>query len=126
MDLASFIAGGLAVVIATTAVKIRDHFFAKIKIEQERIPFSIDEDDEEEEEEEVPVKKIPAKYSLTEDDIKEAIKDWLYNNHDVEDNGITVTFHVETKQEQPDTPYRGGMSDWVDKTIITATAEESD
>ena len=124
MDLLSFMAGCVTVLVATAVTRIQIRLFSKF--EEEKAPLSIVDNEVEEEKEEEPMKKIPAKYTLSEDDIKEAIKEWLYNNHDVEDNGIVVTFQVETKQEQPDTPYRGGMSDWVDKTIITATAEEID
>lgn len=69
------------------------------------------------------MKKIPEKFHLDEEDIKEAITEWLSNNHDVEED-VTITFQVEHKQEQPQTPYRGGMSDWIDKVVITAVAEK--
>lgn len=71
------------------------------------------------------MKKTTVKYHLDEEEIKEAIQEWLENNHDVEAE-VTITFQVEHKQEQPQTPYRGGMSDWIDVTVITATAEEAE
>lgn len=69
------------------------------------------------------MKKTTVKYHLDEEEIKEAIREWLLNNHDV-DEDLKVTLNVEHKQEQPNTPYRGGMSDWVDVPVFTAVAEE--
>lgn len=69
------------------------------------------------------MKKTTVKYHLDEEEIKEAIREWLFNNHDV-DESLKVTLNVEHKQEQPNTPYRGGMSDWVDVAVFTAVAEE--
>ena len=70
------------------------------------------------------MKKTTVKSHLDEDEIKEAIKEWLYNNHDVDTDDLTVKLNVEHKQEQPNTPYRGGMSDWIDVAVFTAVAEE--
>lgn len=112
---------GMSVVVyfvSPLLIKVIDRKYlpAHVEVEEE----SEDEDEEEDED----MKKIPEKFHLDEDDIKEAIKEWLYNNHDVDTDDITVTLSVEHKQEQPDTPYRGGMSDWVDKAIFSAVAEK--
>lgn len=70
--------------------------------------------------------RTPARYTLNEGDIKEAISEWLYNNHDVEIQPSDVKLCVERQQKEPSTPYRGGMSDWVDVEVFSATAEETD
>ena len=68
------------------------------------------------------MERIPEKLVLTEDDIKEAIQRWLASEHDI-DEDVTITFHVEHKQSLPNSPYRGGMSDFIDTAIITATVD---
>lgn len=70
--------------------------------------------------------RTPAKYFMDEADIKEAIAQWLWNEHEVEIEADDIKLHVEHKQEEPKTPYRGGMSDWVDVAIFSATAEEGE
>lgn len=42
------------------------------------------------------MKKTTVKYHLDEEEIKEAIREWLLNNHDV-DESLKVTLNVEHK-----------------------------
>lgn len=76
------------------------------------------------------MKKIPESYELTEEDIKEAITYWL-NNHEeygseVEDFDFTVTLKTEERRVPPPGGHRGGMSDDVVMTIVSAVAVKNE
>jgi|HubBroStandDraft_5_1064220.scaffolds.fasta_scaffold37058_2 hypothetical protein len=66
------------------------------------------------------MKKIPESFDLDEEDIKEAIVDWLnkveyYDT--IDDVDFDITLSVEKKFD-----VRPGMDDWSEKNIITAKA----
>lgn len=73
------------------------------------------------------MKKIPAQYVLTEEDIKEAITEWLNENHkdsDEEWGNFKITFSQERQDRlAPKGAPVGGMSDY-SVTVITAVATE--
>lgn len=73
------------------------------------------------------MKKIPEKYELDQDEIEEAITDWL-NNHP-ETIGNCDDFRITLKREvklvdPPKAAPRGGMSDPIEQYYYTATAEK--
>jgi hypothetical protein len=66
------------------------------------------------------MKKIPESFDLDEEDIKEAIVDWLnkveyYDT--IDDVDFDITLSVEKKVD-----VRPGMGDWSEQNIITAKA----
>lgn len=72
--------------------------------------------------EEETMKKIPTTFQLDEDDIREAITEWLNENHgDGDWSDFTVTFQV-TNKESPGRGLPGGMNDPIITTVISAVA----
>jgi hypothetical protein len=73
------------------------------------------------------MEKVPETYKLDEDDIREAITEWLNEHHQNDYNyDYDISFKVTQKEDRgmdldPRIP-RGGMSDPVIKTVITAIA----
>lgn len=68
--------------------------------------------------------KIPEKYELDQQDIKDAITDWLNNYTEGSDN-FTITFKRETKLvDPPKGAPRGGMSEPIKQYYYTAVAEK--
>jgi hypothetical protein len=73
------------------------------------------------------MKKIPAKYELSQDDIVLAISEWLDREiDDGEDRVYDIQFKTEEREGKPPkgAPV-GGMSDYR-VTVITAIATEED
>lgn len=73
------------------------------------------------------MRKIPEKYELDEDDLREAITNWI--NEHVIDNGDTFDFTITFKATEKRSPGRGlpgGMNDDIVTTVITAVAEKDD
>lgn len=75
------------------------------------------------------MKRIPEQFHLNEDDIKEAIIEWLNENHlsdssYVDDFDITFKTDIVAGPIPPGAPV-GGMADYT-KQIITATAVRSE
>lgn len=81
---------------------------------------------------EEPMKRVPERFELDEDDIKEAITEWLNEHHNDYDNcDYTIEFKTETKEvvASKNSAYRGpigGMSDPVMTTVITAIAHKDE
>lgn len=71
------------------------------------------------------MKKVPTTFELDEDDLREAITEWLNNNHNDSVDSYTITFKSETKEVPRSSAYRGpigGMTDPVMKTVVSAVA----
>ena len=64
------------------------------------------------------MERIPEKLILTEEEIKSAIRRWLFTEHNI-DEDITVTFNTRVVSGNRQGPYR----DQADVTIITATVD---
>jgi len=72
------------------------------------------------------MKRIPERFELTEDDIKEAIALWLNQEHSTDeyDYSFTISFKTERKEGKPPPGApSGGMSDW-SVEVVTAIAEK--
>jgi hypothetical protein len=69
------------------------------------------------------MKKIPATYELTQDDIKEAITEWLNENHDDDNdwNEYNISFGV-SEHHAPGKGLPSGMNDDIVTTVINAVA----
>ncbi len=68
------------------------------------------------------MEKIPTTFKLDEDDIKEAITEWLNEHHGDSDwSNFDVTFQV-TNKESPGRGLPGGMNDPIITTVISAVA----
>lgn len=73
------------------------------------------------------MKKIPEKYELEQEEIEEAIVDWLNNHPNIEGDGhdFCITFKRETKLvDPPKNAPRGGMSDPIEHYSYSAIAEK--
>jgi hypothetical protein len=70
-----------------------------------------------------PMKRVPASYELTQEDIEEAIAYWLNAEHDggEYDSNFNVTFKA-TEKRSPGKGPPGGMNDDIVTTVITAVA----
>ena len=73
------------------------------------------------------MKKIPLTFELDEDDIKDAITEWLNEHHDdaVDWSNYVVTFKTEEKQS-PGRGLPGGMNDPIITTVVSAVATKDD
>jgi hypothetical protein len=72
-----------------------------------------------------PMKKIPEKYELDQDDIEEAITDWLNANHTENGDSFIITLKREVKLvDPPNSARRGGMNDPIEQYYFTAVAEK--
>lgn len=68
------------------------------------------------------MEKIPETYKLDEDDIREAITEWLNEHHqDSYNYDYTIEFKV-TDKRSPGRGLPGGMNDDIVTTVITAVA----
>jgi len=72
------------------------------------------------------MKKIPTTFELDEDDIREAITEWLNEHHGDSDwSDFTISFETEEKQS-PGRGLPGGMNDPIITTVISAVAVKSE
>ena len=72
------------------------------------------------------MEKIPETFKLDEDDIKEAITEWLNEHHNDWDN---CNYEIEFKATEKRSPGRGmpgGMNDDIVTTVITAVATKEE
>jgi hypothetical protein len=67
------------------------------------------------------MKKIPATFELDEDDIREAITEWINEHHDTDTNWneYDITFKA-TEKRSPGRGMPGGMNDDIVTTVISA------
>lgn len=71
------------------------------------------------------MKKIPEKFELDQDDIEDAITEWLNNNATEGGDDFRISFKRETRTvDSPKNPPRGGMSEPVEEYHFTAVAEK--
>ena len=73
------------------------------------------------------MKKIPATFELDEDDIREAITEWINEHHDADTdwNEYIITFKTEEKRS-PGRGLPGGMNDDIVTTVISAVATKDE
>lgn len=72
------------------------------------------------------MERVPEKFILDEDDIKEAITEWL-NNHHQDDYNFDYTIEFKTSEKRsPGRGLPGGMNDDTVTTVITAVAHKDD
>lgn len=77
--------------------------------------------------EEEPMEKIPETFKLNEDDIREAITEWINNNHI--DDSYSYDFVIEFKTTEKRSPGKGmpgGMNDDIVTTVISAVATKDE
>lgn len=68
------------------------------------------------------MEKIPETFKLDEDDIREAITEWLNEHHcDSEWHDFTIEFKTSEKRS-PGRGLPGGMNDDIVTTVVTAVA----
>lgn len=67
------------------------------------------------------MKKIPASFELTQDDIKEAIAEWLNRDQSEGWNDYNISFIV-SEHRAPGHGLPGGMNDDIVTTVINAVA----
>lgn len=69
------------------------------------------------------MKKVPLTFELDENDLKEAITEWLNEHHDDDTSwsDYTITFKTEEKRS-PGRGLPGGMNDDIVTTVVTAVA----
>ena len=69
------------------------------------------------------MKKIPATFELDENDLREAITEWINEHHDSDKewSDYTITFKSEERRS-PGRGLPGGMNDDIVTTVITAVA----
>lgn len=76
------------------------------------------------------MKRVPESFELSQEDIAEAIEFYLNNHEDYRDDQIDfdykVTFKTETRRVPPPGGHRGGMSDDMEMTIVSAVAVKED
>ena len=71
------------------------------------------------------MKKIPEKYELDQEDIEDAITEWLNSHNESGSDDFTITFKRETKLvDPPKGAPRGGMSEPIEQYYYTAVAEK--
>jgi len=73
------------------------------------------------------MEKIPATYKLDEDDLREAITEWL-NEHHCDDGysyDFVITFNT-TEKRSPGRGLPGGMNDDIVTTVISAVATKDE
>ena len=73
------------------------------------------------------MKKIPATFELDEDDIKQAITEWINEHHDADTdwNEYVITFKASEKRS-PGRGLPGGMNDDIVTTVISAVATKDE
>jgi hypothetical protein len=73
------------------------------------------------------MEKIPETFMLDEDDLMEAITDWLNANHcdDGYSHDFVITFKA-TEKRSPGKGLPGGMNDDIVTTVITAVATKDE
>lgn len=70
------------------------------------------------------MKTVPRSFELDEEDIKKAIAYYLHLAFDAKDiSHEDIQFKVTRKQEPPKSGPMGGMADWIETEVITATAK---
>ncbi len=72
------------------------------------------------------MERVPEKYILDEDDIREAITEWINLHHQ---NEYDFEYSIEFKTSEKRSPGRGlpgGMNDDIVTTVITAVAHKDD
>ena len=69
------------------------------------------------------MKKIPTTFELDEDDIKEAITEWINEHHDADTNWneYIITFKTEERRS-PGRGLPGGMNDDIVTTVLSVVA----
>lgn len=73
------------------------------------------------------MEKIPETFKLDEDDLREAITEWL-NEHHTDDNysyDFVITFKA-TEKRSPGRGMPGGMNDDIVTTVISAVATKDE
>ena len=71
------------------------------------------------------MKKVPASFELSQEDIEEAIVYWLNHEHgtgEYYDGGFTITFKTEYKENYPARGPNGGLKGPFHTTAITVIA----
>lgn len=70
------------------------------------------------------MERVPEKFLLDEDDLREAISEWLNEHHqDSYNHDYTIEFKVDKKESYPKNGPIGGMSEPVITYVVSAVAQ---